>query len=403
MFGWFNKKRGAVNNSVISQGTTISLRTGFGFGSSSAETIPAYFAAIRVLTSSIAQLPFKVFESTANGAEERFNHPVYRLLHKSPNNFMTSFVWREAMMKCALAKGNGYSFIDRNNAGQPIGIYLLNPDAVRVFTQRGEKKYHVNFNTADGHAVNNIINDEDMIHILGPGSDDGLTGISALQVYARDVIDESVSARKLTSKVFKNGSFLGGTLEIAGNLTSERAEEIAKAFKNAYAGVDNSWRVGVLHSGAKFNPLQMNAVDAQLIEQIKFQAEDIARCFGVPPHMIGILDRATFSNIEHQAISFVQHSLMPWIKRIEQECDRKLFSSESENKFYTKLNVDGLLRGDYQTRMDGHSKAVNSGILAPNEVRAIEGFNRIEGGDALRVPVNTQPAVDENKKLNQTQ
>ncbi len=364
---------------LVTSGMGAISDTGVPVTQDSALRLAAVFACIRVLSSTVAGLPFHVYRATESGSEIAKDHPANKMIGKRPNPMMTSFIWREAMMGQVLTRGNAYAVIARNGRGEALGFYPVDADLVKTERING-KKWH-KITTSKGEEV---WRDDDVIHIPGFGFD-GIVGISPILNYAREVFGLALATQKHESNFFKNGASVGATLQTEQNISSDRQKEILANFKANFTGVENSKKIAMLVDGFKLVPLAMNNEDAQLIEALKLQASDIARVFGVPPHMIGILDKATYSNIEQQSIDFVQYSLLTWVKRIEQEFDAKLFP---EDDYFVRFNLEGLLRGDYATRMDGHSKALNAGIFTINEVRALENHNRIEGGDTLRVPLN---------------
>lgn len=362
-----NAGAGAISES----GVTVSRE--------SALRLPAVYAAIRLLSSTIAALPLTVRVETESGSESARDHVLYDALNLKPNAMMTSFIWRELSMCHLLTEGNAISVIARNGAGQAVGLYPVDPDQVDIYRRNGRKYYAIA--TAQGSET---WMDEDVIHIPGMGFD-GIRGLSPIRNFAREAIGQAQATQKHTSNFFKNGANLGSALQTDQNIPIERQTEILNSFKQNFTGVENSKKVAMLVDGMKYNMITISNEDAQLIETMKFQVTDIARIFGVPPHMIGDLEKATFSNIEQQSISFVQTSILPWVKRLEQELNTKLFPGQ---KYFARFNLDGLLRGDFATRMQGYSTALNAGMFTINEVRQIEGFNRIEGGDVLRVPLN---------------
>lgn len=364
---------------MISDGGIATSGSGVTVSRESALRLPAVYAAIRLLSSTIAALPLTVRMETEGGSESARDHFLYDILNLKPNPMMTSFVWRELSLVHLLTQGNAISVMARNGSGQVVGLYPVDAEQVEIIRKNGRKFYIVpTVNGSETWA------DEDVIHIPGLGFD-GIRGLSPIRYFAREAIGQAQATQKHTSNFFKNGANLGSALQTDQNIPMERQNEILKNFKENFVGVENSKKVALLVDGLKYNMITISNEDAQLIETMKFQVTDIARIFGVPPHMIGDLEKATFSNIEQQSISFVQTSILPWVKRIEQELNTKLFAKQ---KYFARFNLDGLLRGDFATRMQGYSTALNAGMFTINEVREIEGFNRIEGGDTLRVPLN---------------
>lgn len=356
----------------------------------SALRLAAVYACIRILSSSVAALPLDVFKRTQMGSEKASALPEYRFLHSEPNPMMSSFIWREVSMGHVLTAGNAVSVIIRNQKDDVMGFLPVEPEAVRIFRVNGKKYFAIM--TSAGEEV---WNDEDVIHFQGFGYD-GIKGLSPISYFGRDVIGNAQATQGFQGNFYKNGANLGTVLETDSPIEITRQTELLNSFKTNYVGNKNAHKTAILTDGLKLKQLTVNNSDAQLIESLKLQIADIARIFSVPLHMIGELDKATFSNIEQQSIEFVQYSLLPWLKRIEQEINRKLFSGRPD--YFCRFNVDGLLRGDFGTRMEGYSKAIANGIFTVNEVRELENFNRIEGADTLRVPLNTAPITDTQKQ-----
>lgn len=348
--------------------------------------IPAVLASVRILADTLAALPFNIYKKDGNSVSLAFDHPLQKVLSLKPNYMMTSFVWRQMMMGTALTSGNHYSVIARNLKGEPAFFIPVESEYVTTYKRDG-RKYH-KIQTSNGIE---IWDDEDVLHIPGFGFD-GIKGLSAIKNFARECLGQVQATQSHTSAYFKDGASVGSVLETEQKLTPERQKEILDSFKANFVGVKNAKKTALLVDGFKFKGVTVSNEDAQLIETMKFQISDIARIFGVPPHLIGDLEKATFSNIEQQGINFVQYSLLSWVKRIEQEFNSKLFPN---GDYFVRFNLDGLLRGDFASRMTGYASGLNAGIYTINEVRGLENLNPIKGGDTLRVPLN-MARIDEN-------
>ena len=335
------------------------------------------YACVRVLSEALAQLPLHVYQYTENGKERAIKHPLYFLLHDQPNHEMTSFIFRETLMAHLLIYGNAYAQIIRNGRGDVTGLYPLTPDRVKVDRDEHNNLIYIysrydeaNPNLKEQGEI--ILKDKEILHIAGLGFD-GLVGYSPIAM-AKNAIGISLACEEYGSTFFANGASPSGILEHPGVINDP--EKIRKAWHNAY-GNGNSHKVAVLEEGMKYQPISIPNNEAQFLETRKFQVEEIARLYRVPLHMIGDLDRATFSNIEQQSLEFVKYTLDPWLVRWEQALQKALLKDNEKGKYFIKFNVEGLLRGDYTSRMQGYSIGIQNGFLCPNDIRTLENMNLI--------------------------
>ncbi|MDE5772151.1 MAG: phage portal protein [Ruminococcus sp.] len=369
------------------------------------------YACVRVLSEALAQLPLHVYQYTENGKERAIKHPLYFLLHDQPNHEMTSFIFRETLMSHLLIYGNAFSQIIRNGRGEVTGLYPLTPDRVKVdrdenncLIYRYSRYDEANPNLREQGEI--ILRQEDILHICGLGFD-GLVGYSPIAM-AKNAIGISLACEEYGSAFFANGASPSGILEHPGTISDP--EKIRKAWHNAY-GSGNSHKVAVLEEGMKYQPISIPNNEAQFLETRKFQVEEIARLYRVPLHMIGDLDRATFSNIEQQSLEFVKYTLDPWLVRWEQALQKSLLKDNEKGKYFIKFNVEGLLRGDYASRMQGYSIGIQNGFLCPNDIRTLENMNLIpedKGGFTYMVngsmtPLNMAGAAYRNEDRNNGQ
>ena len=358
----------------------------------SAMQISAVYAYVRVLAESIAGLPLHVYQYGKNGSREKAaDHPLYFLLHDEPNPEMTSFVFRETLMTHLLLWGNAYAQIIRDGRGQVIALYPLMPDRMRVDRdENGQIYYRYQLGTDESHldkAGTVDLRPKDVLHIPALGFD-GLVGYSPIAM-ARNSIGMAIACEDFGASFFRNGAAPSGVLEHPGVL--KNPEKLRAAWESQYGGSRNSGRVAVLEEGMKFNPIAIPPEQAQFLETRKFQVDEIARIFHVPPHMIGDLERSTFSNIEQQSLEFVKYTLNPWVCRWEQALTRSLLSPKEKREYSIKFNVDGLLRGDYQSRMNGYAVGRQNGWMSANDIRELENMDKIseeKGGDLYLVNGN---------------
>lgn len=336
-------------------------------------------ACVRVLSEDIAALPLHLYRRTKDGGKERAtDHPMYRLLHNQPNPEMTSVAFREALMVNLLLTGNGYAFIEYDGLGRVMALWPLLSSMVEPFRAKdGIIRYRVNGYTIEA---------EEILHIPGLGYD-GLVGMSPI-AYARESIGLGVAAEQFGSAFFKNGTHLGGVITMPGKMDDAAYERTSREFKAMYKGLQNSHGIPLLEGGAKFEPVGIAPDDAQFLETRKYQRTEIAAIFRVPLHLIGDLEHATFSNIEHQDLSYLQRSLLPWLVRIEQGMNNRLLTDEERANYMIEHDTAGFMRGDTKSRYEAYSIAIQNGIMTRNEARIRENMNPVEGADELLQPLN---------------
>lgn len=337
----------------------------------------AVYACVRIISETVASLPLHVYEYTDSGKERVFTHPLYCLLHDIPNPEMNSFVMREVMMSHLLLWGNSYSQIVRNGKGEVLALYPLMPEKMRVDRGADGKLYYT-YNTDKQGTF--IFRKDEVLHIVGLGFD-GLIGHSPIAM-AKNAIGLSIAAEEYGSSFFSNSGTPSGVLEHPGVL--KEPEKVRDAWNDAYGGSRNAHKVAVLEEGMKFNPISINPQEAQFLETRKFQVNEICRIFRVPPHMIADLEKSSFNNIEQQSLDFVTNTIRPWLVRIEQTMFQQLLTEDEQQKYFVKFNVDGLLRGDFKSRMSGYAIGRQNGWYSANDIRELEDMNKIpaeDGGD----------------------
>ena len=362
----------------------------------SAMQMTAVYACVRILSEAIAGLPLHLYRYMEDGSKEKaLDHPLYHLMHDEPNPEMTSFVFRETLMTHLLLWGNAYAQIIRNGKGEVMGLYPLMPN--RMQADRGDdgrlyytySRVREDANAKDSSSTV-ILSPEDVLHIPGLGFD-GLVGYSPIAM-AKNAIGMAIACEEYGAKFFANGASPSGVLEHPGILKDP--ERVRNSWNSVYGGSSNSHKVAVLEEGMKYAPISISPNEAQFLETRKFQINEIARIFRVPPHMVGDLEKSSFSNIEQQSLEFVKYTLDPWVIRWEQSLSRALFSSKEKKELFFRFNVEGLLRGDYQSRMSGYATARQNGWMSANDIRELEDLDRIpeeEGGDLYLVNGNMLP------------
>ncbi len=340
--------------------------------------ITAVYTCIRVIAEAIAGLPLHLYKSKSEGKEKAKTHPLYSILHDEPNPEMTSFVFRETLMGHLLLYGNAYAQIIRNGRGDVIGLYPLMPNKMQVDrASNGEIYYTYILGSGDSPEIKNnktnvvYLRRSDVLHIPGLGYD-GIVGYSPIAL-AKNTIGMAIACEEYGAKFFANDASPSGILEHPGILNDP--EKLRKSWNEMFSGSGNSHKIAVLEEGLQFKNISVSPNEAQFLETRQFQLNEIARIFRVPPHMIGDLERSTFSNIEEQSLEFVKYTLAPWISRWEQSLKKALLNESEKKDYFIQFNVDGLLRGDYQSRMNGYSIGIQNGFLSVNDVRSFENMD----------------------------
>lgn len=361
----------------------------------SAMQMTAVYACVRILSEAIAGLPLHVYRYKEDGGKEKaLDHPLYLLLHDEPNPEMSSFVFRETLMTHLLLWGNAYAQIIRNGKGEVVALYPLMPNKMTVGRDTNGQLYYTYQKSQDELPKDNTytvtLYPSDVLHIPGLGFD-GLVGYSPIAM-AKNAIGLAIATEEYGSKFFANGAAPSGVLEHPG--TIKDPARVRESWMSQFGGSANSNKIAVLEEGLKYTPISISPEQAQFLETRKFQINEIARIFRVPPHMVGDLEKSSFSNIEQQSLEFVKYTLDPWVVRWEQSIQRTLLASEEKKNYFVKFNVEGLLRGDYQSRMNGYAIGRQNGWMSANDIRELENLDRIpaeEGGDLYLINGNMLP------------
>ena len=361
----------------------------------SAMQMTAVYACVRILSESIAGLPLHMYQYEEDGSKKKaVEHPLYHLLHDEPNPEMTSFVFRETLMSHLLLWGNAYAQIIRNGKGDIIALYPLMPNRMKVERDtKGQLYYEYQTMKEDAPTMKGAVyqlDPSEVLHVPGLGFD-GLVGYSPIAM-AKNAIGLAIAAEEYGSKFYANGAAPSGVLEHP-NVLKDPAK-VRDSWNAAFGGSSNAHRVAVLEEGMKYTPISISPNEAQFLETRKFQINEIARIFRVPPHMVGDLEKSSFSNIEQQSLEFVKYTLNPWVCRWEQALQRALLDDDEKGKYFFRFNVEGLLRGDYQSRMNGYATARQNGWMSANDIRELENLDRIPaelGGDLYLVNGNMLP------------
>lgn len=398
--GLFRSRDKPVTNSTNGSGYRFWLggsTAGKPVNERSAMQMTAVYACVRILSEAIAGLPLHLYRYTDNGGKEKaMNNALYFLLHDEPNPEMTSFVFRETMMTHLLLWGNAYAQIIRNGKGEVVALYPLMPNRMTVDRDdKGHIYYQYQVSDSDVHTMKTgtvNLKPSEVLHVPGLGFD-GLVGYSPIAM-AKNAIGLAIATEEYGAKFFANGATPGGLLEYPG--TVKNPDSIRDSWNKGFNG-GNSHKVAILEEGMKYTPISISPNEAQFLETRKFQIDEIARIFRVPPHMVGDLEKSSFSNIEQQSLEFVKYTLEPWLVRWEQSMIRSLIPQKDKAAYFIKFNVDGLLRGDYASRMNGYATARQNGWMSANDIRELENLDRIpveQGGDLYLINGNMTKLED---------
>lgn len=355
--------------------------------------LTAVYACVRILSETMAQIPLQLFERTERGLTAATDHPLYPILYEEPNPEMTSFAFRETLMTHLLLWGNAYAQIIRNGRGEVLALYPLMPDRMTVDRDNNGRIYYA-YQTSNSDAPTLKdgtvrLTPYEVLHIPGLGFD-GLVGYSPIAM-AKNAVGLALAAEEYGSKFFANGATPSGVLEHPGKLNDP--SRVRESWQSTFGGPGNANKVAVLEEGMKYASIAISPEQAQFLETRKFQVNEIARIFRIPPHMIGDLEKSSFSNIEQQSIEFVKYTVDPWAVRWEQALHQQLLSEQEKPLYCARFNVNGLLRGDYNSRMQGYATARQNGWMSANDIRALEDQDLLppEIGDVYLVNGNMCP------------
>ncbi|WP_245835693.1 phage portal protein [Virgibacillus ndiopensis] len=364
----------------------------FGYEASSGEkvtvnsalSVPTVYRCVNIKANAIAMLPFQMFRRSANGREREKKHILSKLLETRPNPYQSPFKFKHLCEVHRNTWGNAYVNINWGADGRPKELWLLNPAVTEPYVDVDTNLLWYFTTLPNGQNVK--IGEGDIIHLTAL-STDGLKGKPPIQT-ARETIGSSQAAQKFKGKFYKHGAANNGFLKIPGMLNPDAKKVVRDEWEKANTGIDNAQRIAILDAGLEFQSITMPLKDAQFIETMKFDKSEIATMFDIPPHMVGELDRATHSNIEHENISFIQNTLSPNLKQYEEEFGYKSLSDSEQRRYYLKFNLESLLRADKKTQAEFYKTMLDVGAYSINEVRELEERNAIEGGDKHRVDLN---------------
>ncbi|MDJ0806442.1 MAG: phage portal protein [Gammaproteobacteria bacterium] len=375
-------------------GLVVSTGSGQNVTVNTALKVSAVYGCVRIIAEAIASLPLKIYERTDDG-RQLADHPLNNLF-MLPNGIQTGFEMREFKASSLLLRGNFYAQKAMSNRGVIGEIIPLYPQHMNIDK---DDRGRLVFDYQESGA-NRIFSQSEIWRIAGLGSN-GVTGLSPI-TQGRESIGLALALEEHGATLFRNGTQTDKVFEIPTALSDEAYERLKKQIAE-HQGSSNAHKPMILEGGLQSKNIGMNNEDSQFIESRKLQIADIARFYRVPLHMLNELDKATFSNIEHQSIEFVRDTLTPWLVRIESSIYRDLLTPEERERYFAKHSVNALLRGDIKARFESYEKAINGGWLSGNEAREWEDMNRVEGLDDYRSPLNMATTEEREAQLNNMQ
>jgi HK97 family phage portal protein len=362
---------------------------GISVNEESAMRSAAVFACVRVISETLSSLPVHIYERSASGSTKVEAGIYNRMLGVEPNPLMSSSTFRECLTSHLASWGNAYSEIVRNGRGEAVELWPLRPDrTLPEWRKIGDDEFPTRlvYRTVGENGQVRLIRDEDVLH-LRLFSPDGLIGLSPI-AQSRNAIGLSMAAEKFGSTFYLNGAIPGTVLLSPKALSDKAAQRIRDSFGSRHQGAGNAHKTVVLEDGLTIESIGIPPADAQHLENRRFQLEEIARVFRVPLSFLQSSVGNTFANSEAQDIHFAKYTITPYITRWEQEINRKIFTGQQASRYYVKFNLNGLQRGVFRDRMDALVKAVQGGVMTPNEARALEDLPPMEGGDSLFLQQN---------------
>lgn len=390
VFNWFRKSTSDTTKKLTSADLAdvlasygSSTEAGVYVSDKSALHYLTVLSCIRVISESVGMLPLNIYRKNGESRSLATDSPLYNLLAVQPNGFQTASEFWEMAVAHLAWKGNFYAYKVLGGDGRLLELIPIPPDSVSV-DQRGDYslKYEVTFKNGKG----GIYESADIFHVRRL-SLNGYTGLNPI-AYARESLGLGIATQKHGAKLFSNGARPGGVLSTDQVLKDDSYNRIRESWDAAHAGVDNAHRTAILEAGLKFQSIGMTAEDSQFLETRKYQRSEICGLFRVPPHMIGDLEKATFSNIEHQSLQFVTQTLGPYLTAIESRIRSDLVQPRNRGRLFARFDVTELLRGDMAGRSAYYREMSNLGAMSPNEIRVREGMNPREGGDIYLTPLN---------------
>lgn len=382
IFSFISNKRSngfyqAMTGRGTSAGVVVTDRTALNF--------TAVWAAIRILSESVAQLPLSVYETDKVGNKlQALKHPIYNLLSNKPNKQMNTYTWVQKIMIDLLTRGNSYVYIERNGGARPVALLPLDPQKIRLVEQEGEIYYELD--------EGGLVDSYDMLHFKMMANN-GLIGLSPVDVGA-NAIGYGLALEEYGNSFFSNGAKVSGVLSTDRHLSDEAIQRLKVSFNENYSKIGDANKTMVLEEGLKFQQISLSNEASQFLKSREFSITEIARLFNLPPHLLRDLTKSSFNNISEQSREFVQYSLMPYLVMMESEMNTKLFRANEQNKVHTKFNANALLRGTPKDRSEYYRTMLNIGAMSIDEIRKYEELPTIEGGENHFMQLNMATLSD---------
>lgn len=351
--------------------------------------IPAMWAGFRMLGQTKGSLPFQIFEKRKDGEYPAYDHSAYSLLTRAPSGLSNAYNFKETLQIDLESYGNAFARIHRNRKAEVTEFEYFHPDNVKVnyYPEKRVKKYELSYSYTQNKKV---VDHDEMIHLMIM-SKDGIIGRSPINA-CRDSLGMMFSAQEYGSSWYANSATPSGIFSTDTPLSDAQVKQIKQVWKDNYLGSKNSGNVAVVHSGAKYQQISSTPVDSDFVKTMKWTGEQVAQILGIPPHLLGILDRSTNNNIEQQSIDFVVHCIRPRVKCWENEFNYKLFlTPETQEKYHVRYNLESLLRGDTLARAQFYTALFNLGAIDSDRICELEGWNKVPGGDRRYVMTNMIP------------
>lgn len=355
--------------------------TGKGVSSQTAMQLTTVFGCVRVLSESVGMLPCKLFQQNGNSRDAATNHRLYPLLTTAPNDYMTAQEFWELLIACLCLRGNFYAYKVKA-LGEVVELLPIDPAAVKPKLVDHQAVYEVTWKKGVKEDLT-----QDQIWHVRTLTLDGLNGLNPV-AYAREAISLGLATEEHGARLFGNGAVTSGVLRTENQLSDAAFDRLKQQFHDNHEGLANSHKPMILEMGLDWKPISLNAEDSQFLETRKFQRDEICAIYRVPPHLVANLDKASFNNIEHLGLSFVNYALVPYLTRIESRINVGLLKKSDRGRYYAKFNAGALLRGDLKSRYESYASGINWGILSPNDCRDLEDLNPRQGGDVYLTPLN---------------
>ena len=361
----FNRRVSSVGESA--SGAIVNEETVF--------NIATAYSCVNIISQTIGSLPLKVYRRMDEGRETANKHYLYDVLHNRPNPYMIPSAFKECVQASVLTWGNGYAEIELDRAGRVLHLWPIYANRVTPRLIDGVLYYDVHVSNEDTQRLPA----EKIFHVPGL-SFNGISGTTPIQK-SRESFGQALAAQEYGSRYFKNDANPGGVLKHPQSLSDEAFKRLKKTISENHEGLSNKHRFMLLEEGMSWEKVGLSPQDSQMLETTKYSGTQISGMFRVPPHMVGLLDRATFSNIEQQSIEFLTGGIYPWTKKWEEAIGLRLFMDFERPEYYAEFISDGYLRGDIAARTSYYSTGIQNGWLSVNDIRRKENMNPVAGGD----------------------